>query len=184
MNNKYGNPWQTLSTRLIYENPWIRVREDQVIHPDGNPGIYGVVEFHGAVGVLPVDQDGFIHLVGQYRYTIDRYSWEIVEGGRHPNESPVAAGNRELKEELGIEAGKLELLLTSHLSNSITTEEAHIYLATDLTRGQAEPEGTELLESRIVTFDEALKMVMSGEITDSMSQIAILHYATTRPKFR
>lgn len=180
MANKHVNPWQTLSSRLIYENPWIRVREDQVIQPNGAPGIYGVVEFHPCVGVLPIDADGNVHLVGQFRYALQQYSWELPEGGCHVGEEPVAAAQRELKEELGLEAGNLELLGTSHLSNSVSNEEAFFFLATDLHQGNATPDGTELLERRLVPFAEALRMVMIGEITDSLSQIAILYYAAMK----
>ena len=174
------NPWKTESTRLIYENAWIRVREDQVIRPDGKPGIYGVVEYYPCVGILPIDAEGNIYLVGQHRYALDIYSWEIPEGGCNRGEAPETAARRELKEELGLEAGRLEKLIISHLSNSVSTEEAHIFLATELSQHEAEPEGTEQLERRIVSFATALEMVLSGEITDSMSQIAILHYAALR----
>ncbi len=180
MDNKYANPWQTLSTRIVYENAWIRVREDQVIQPDGAPGIYGVVEFHGCVGVLPIDADGNVHLVGQYRYPLQQYSWEIPEGGCHPGEAPLEAAQRELREELGLVADKLELLGTSHLSNSVSDETAYYYLATHLTQREATPEGSEQLEHRVVPFAEALRMVLQSEITDSLSQTAILHFAVTR----
>jgi 8-oxo-dGTP pyrophosphatase MutT (NUDIX family) len=179
MDSKYANPWQTLSSRLIYENPWIRLREDQVIQPDGTPGIYGVVEFHGCVGVLPIDADGNVHLVGQFRYPLQQYSWEIPEGGCHLGEAPLDAAKRELREELGLEAGNLEFLGTSHLSNSVSNEIAYYYLATNLTQHESRPEGTEQLEHRIVPFAEALQMVLDSKITDSLSQIAILRYAVT-----
>lgn len=180
MTDKYANPWHTLSTRLIYENAWIRVREDQVIRPDGAPGIYGVIEYHGAVGVLPIDAEGNVHLVGQYRYPVQQYSWEIPEGGCHPGEEPSGAARRELMEELGLEAGSLDLLGTSHLSNSVSDEVAYYYLATNLVQRDPRPEGTEKLERRIVSFAEALRMVLHQEITDSLSQIAILHYAVLK----
>lgn len=174
------NPWQCLGTKEIYQNPWIRVREDQVIRPDGSPGIYGVIEFPGSVGVLPIDAEGNVHLVGQYRYTLDRYSWEIVEGGSHTGETPIQAAQRELKEELGIQAANYELLMVSHLSNSVSDEEAHIFLATGLTLGESIPDETEQLEHRIAGFEEVMAMIKSGEITDSMTQIAILHYAVVK----
>ncbi len=180
MSEKYENPWQTLASQLIYENPWIRVREDQVIRPDGKPGIYGVVEYNPCVGVLPLDAQGNVHLVGQHRYALDIYSWEIPEGACNVGEEPEAAARRELKEELGLKTRKLEKLITSHLSNSVSNEEAHIFLATELTQHEAAPEGTEELERRIVSFATALEMVRTGEITDSMSQLAILHYAAFR----
>lgn len=179
MDDKYVNPWQTLSTRVVYENKFIRVREDQVIQPDGAPGIYGVVEFHGCVGVLPIDTDGKVHLVGQYRYPLQQYSWEIPEGACHPGESPLEAAARELREETGL-TGKLEWFGTSHLSNSVSDEIAHYFLATELVAGEANPEETEQLEHLVVPFAEALRMVLHSEITDSLSQIAILYYAVSR----
>lgn len=177
MDQRYENPWQTISTRLIYENSWIRVREDQVIRPDGAPGIYGVVEYNQCVGVLPIDADGNVQLVGQYRYPLNCYSWEIPEGACNVGEAPIDAARRELQEELGLQAKQITFAGITHLSNSVSDEEAHLFIATELTQGTAQPEGTEKLEHRQVPFAEALKMVLAGEITDSMSQIAILRYA-------
>ncbi|WP_165244336.1 NUDIX domain-containing protein [Paludisphaera soli] len=175
------NPWKTLGSRLIYENPWIRVREDQVLRPDGEPGIYGVVEFRNrAVGVLPVEDDGSVWLVGQHRYPLGDYSWEIPEGGGPVDESPEATAIRELKEETGLTCGRLEQIGTSHLSNSVSDELAYIFRATELTPGESEPEGSERLDVRRVPWDEAWRMLQAGEITDSMSVIAILYEATRR----
>jgi 8-oxo-dGTP pyrophosphatase MutT (NUDIX family) len=175
------NPWRTLDARPVYENPWIRVREDRVIRPDGQPGIYGVVEFKNrAVGVLPVEDDGSVWLVGQHRYPLDQYSWEIPEGGCPAGESPEATARRELREETGLTCGKLERIAVSHLSNSVCDEVAFIYRATDLTHGASEPEGTERIEVRRVDWPVALGMLLKGEITDSMSVIAILHEAVRR----
>ena len=176
-----SNPWRTLSSRLVYENPWIRVREDQVLRPDGQPGIYGVVEFKNrAVGVLPVEDDGSVWLVGQYRYPLDLYSWEIPEGGSPASESPEETALRELREETGLAAGRLELISASHLSNSVCDEIAHIFRATELTHGQSMPEGSEELHARRVSWDEAWGMLRRGEITDSMSVIALLYEAVRR----
>src|SRR6185436_10464379 len=147
MEDKFSNPWQTADRRYVYENAWINVREDNVIRPDGAPGIYGVVEFKNkAIGVLPMDEEGCTYLVGQYRYTLDRYSWEIPEGGCPEGEEPLSAARRELVEETGLEASTWKLLGTAHLSNSVTNEEALYYLATDLTARAPAPEGTEQLE--------------------------------------
>lgn len=176
-----GNPWQTLSSRPVYENPWIAVREDQVLRPDGLPGIYGVVHFKNrAIGVLAVDTDGAIWLVGQYRYPLHAYSWEIPEGGSPATESPEETARRELREETGLTAGKLELVATAHLSNSVSDEMGYVFRATELTEGADEPEGTERIAVRKVAWDEAWRMLKEGEITDSLSVIAIHHEAVRR----
>ena len=180
MDDRYSNPWRTVSSRVVYDNPWITVREDQVLRPDGAPGIYGVVHYKNkAIGVVPVDADGHIYLVGQYRYPLDAYSWEIPEGGCPQGEEPLAAAQRELREETGLEAAHWEILGTAHLSNSVSDEEAIIYLATGLTQREAQPDGTEKLEYKRVTSAEALQMVLRGEITDVMSVLGIVRYCAT-----
>ena len=172
------SPWQTKGSRLIYENPWIRVREDEVVQPDGKPGIYGVVHFKNkAVGILPIDDQGKIHLVGQHRYALDIYSWEIPEGGCPESEDLLDAAKRELVEETGLVASHWQELGRAHLSNSVSDEESIFYLATGLKQGPASPEGTEQLSHKHISFDEALDMVMRGEITDALSVLAITHYA-------
>jgi 8-oxo-dGTP pyrophosphatase MutT (NUDIX family) len=172
------NPWQVKGTRKVYDNPWISVREDDVVQPDGNPGIYGVVHFKNkAIGILPIDDSGFVYLVGQYRFPLQRYSWEIPEGGCPEGEDPLAAAKRELLEETGLSAKQWRLLGKADLSNSATDEEALLYLATDLTHGDAAPEPTEELSYCRVTFAETLHMVNTGKITDAMSVLAILFYA-------
>ena len=132
-----GNPWRTLGSRRVYENPWISVREDSVVRPDGEPGIYGVVHYKNtAVGVLPVEDD-HVYLVGQYRYPLDRYSWEIPEGGCPEGEEPLGAARRELREETGLEAGSWRRLGEAYLSNSVADEYAVWFLATDLVARRA-----------------------------------------------
>jgi 8-oxo-dGTP pyrophosphatase MutT (NUDIX family) len=176
-----SNPWTTLASRPVYENPWIAVREDSVLRPDGRPGIYGVVHFKSlAVGVLPVDDRGRVWLVGQFRYPLGRYSWEIPEGGGHGDETPEDTARRELREETGLEAGRLERIATSHLSNSVSDELAVVFRATELIAGPSTPEGSERIEVRLVEWDEAWAMLRRGEITDSMTVIALLHEAVRR----
>jgi 8-oxo-dGTP pyrophosphatase MutT (NUDIX family) len=173
-----SNPWKTMNTRVVYDNPWIRVREDEVMQPDGQPGIYGVVHFKNkAIGILPIDSQGNISLVGQFRYPLNSYSWEIPEGGCPEFEDPLQAAQRELLEETGLKAANWEEFGRAHLSNSASDEEAIFYLAKDLEQGTATPEGTEQLIYRTVPFTEAVGMVLRGEITDAISIIAIMHYA-------
>lgn len=170
------NPWTTISTRNVYDNRWIGVREDAVLRPDGEQGIYGVVHFkHIAIGVLAVEDDS-IYLVGQYRYPLERFSWEIPEGGCGEDEDPLEAARRELEEETGLSAKRWRKLGESHLSNSVSDELAVWYVATELTQGESRPEGTEQLEIRRVPLSDALRMVLNGEITDAISQLAIMQF--------
>lgn len=174
------SPWKTLSSRTVYDNPWIRVSEDQVTRPDGLPGIYGVVHFKNlAIGVIAIDAEGYVHLVGQYRYVLNRYSWEIPEGGCPEGEDPLVAAQRELAEETGFQARAWELLGEADLSNSVTDERALWFLATDLVQAEAKPDGSEVLAHRRVSLDEALKMIDRKEITDALSILGLLHYART-----
>lgn len=174
------NPWRTLASRDIYDNNWIRVREDEVIRPDGERGIYGAVHFkHIAVGILAVEGDS-IYLVGQYRYVLDQYSWEIPEGGCSEGEDILCAAQRELAEETGLRAARWELMGRAHLSNSVSDELAVWFLATELTPGERHPEGTEQLNVRRVPLDEALQMALAGEITDALSLLAIMNYRIKR----
>lgn len=168
------NPWQTIAQREVYNNNWIHVTEFDVINPSGGKGIYGVVHFKNiAVGVVPCDADGNIWLVGQYRYPLKQFSWEIPEGGCPEGEATLDAAKRELLEETGIVAAHYEPLLTMHLSNSVSDEYGIIYLATKLQYLPAQPEATEELHNKQVSLQQAMEMVMAGEITDSMSVAAI-----------
>lgn len=175
MNQHNLNPWKTESSELKYENKWISLTEHKVLNPAGNPGIYGVVHFKNtAVGVIPVDADGNTWLVGQYRYPLGKYSWEIPEGGCPAGESTLECAARELEEETGLRAQNFTPILEMHLSNSVSDELAIIYLATGLSEHRPQPEETELLEIKKLTFDEAFKLLEEGEITDSMSVAGLL----------
>ncbi len=174
------SPWRTISSEQVYDNPWITVREDQVVRPDGEPGIYGVVHFKNvAVGILPIEED-HIYLVGQYRYPLDLYSWEIPEGGCPEGEEPLRAARRELREETGLEARHWRRLGEAYLSNSVADEYAVWFLATGLIPGEQGSEGTEALDVRRVPLREALGMALSGRITDALSLVAIMSYVLER----
>jgi 8-oxo-dGTP pyrophosphatase MutT (NUDIX family) len=173
--------WRRLSRRTAYENAWITVWHDDVIRPDGEPGVYGIVHFANvAVGVVPIDDQDRVVLVGQHRYTLDRYSWEIPEGGSPRGEDPLDGARRELREETGYDATNWRELGRVHLSNSVSDEEAILYLATGLTSGEATPDGTEDLRVRHVAFDEALAMTVDGGITDAMSILGLQWVALAR----
>lgn len=169
------NPWTTVSSKAIYDNNWISLTEHDVINPSGGKGIYGEVHFKNyAIGVLPLDEKYNTWLVGQYRFPLKAYSWEIPEGGGPLHADPLLSAQRELLEETGFTASHWKEIQRMHLSNSVSDELAIIYIATGLTAGQAMPEETEELIVRKVPFDEAFQMVMDGKITDSMSVAAIL----------
>lgn len=174
--HRADNPWTMLSSRSVYRNPWIHVREDQVRNPSGGRGIYGVVEYQNrAVGVIPVDTDGHTWLVGQYRYTHDRYEWEIPEGGCPAGEELLECARRELREETGLVAARYELLLGElQLSNSTSDERAWLYVAEGLTQQNADPEETEALELWRLPLAEAVAMAADGRIRDAMSVAGLL----------
>jgi 8-oxo-dGTP pyrophosphatase MutT (NUDIX family) len=169
------NPWKTLQSKTSYENPWIKVIHKDVINPSGNEGIYGVVHFKNkAVGILPIDEDYNVYLVGQYRFPVDDYSWEIPEGGCPLGTDILDTAKRELKEEVGLSARKWTYLMEMQVSNCITNEMAYVFIAQDLKEGMSNPEETEELMVKKLSFDEVFQMVMDGRITDSISVAAIL----------
>lgn len=180
--NSISNPWTTLSGEEKYDNRWINVTEYQVINPGGGKGIYGKIHFKNtAIGVIPIDSEGNTWLVGQYRYPLNEYSWEIPEGGGPLHLDPLDSAKRELKEETGMTAGKWTLLTKLHTSNSVTDETGMVFLAEDLTEGESELEETEAdMKVKKLPLREAIDMVMRGEITDSMSMIGLLKLAKLR----
>ncbi|HZX74636.1 MAG TPA: NUDIX hydrolase [Cyclobacteriaceae bacterium] len=179
MNSEHKNPWQTRSEKLVYENPWIRVEEHQVINPAGGNGIYGKVHFKNkAIGVVALDDQNNTWLVGQFRYPLNEWSWEIPEGGGPLGIEVLASAKRELKEETGLTALHWSEIARMHLSNSVSDEEGFIFLAEGLEPGEAELEETEAdMKVWKLPFSQALAMVMNGEITDSLSVMGILKVA-------
>jgi 8-oxo-dGTP pyrophosphatase MutT (NUDIX family) len=176
-----NGPWRRRSRRVAYENPWITLWHDEVDRPDGSPGIYGVVHFEtSAVGAVVLDAHDRVLLVGQHRYTLDAYSWEIPEGGVPAGESPLDGARRELREETGVEATDWRLLLRFHTSNSITDEGGVLFVARAGRHGEAQPEPTEELATEWVPFQEALAMIADGRITDAMTIMALQAVALER----
>jgi len=175
------SPWQTLKSEVVYDNKWIQVRHEDVLNPSGGTGIYGVVHYKNkAIGVIPIDEEGYTYLVGQYRYPLNEYSWEIPEGGGPLGDDPLEGAKRELLEETGLIAEKWTQIARVHLSNSVGDEEGFLYVAEVLTQAQAEPEDTEQLHVRKVLLSDAIKMVMRSEITDSLSVMGLLKVARLR----
>jgi len=176
-----AGPWLRRSRRVAYENAWITIWHDEVTRPDGELGVYGIVHFANlAVGVVAIDEDDRVLLVGQHRYALDEYSWEIPEGGVPPGESALEGARRELREETGVEASDWTELARSHLSNSVSDELAILYLATGLTTGVATPDGTEALDVRWLPFDAVLAMTLDGRITDALTVLAVQRVALNR----
>lgn len=172
------NPWKTLKKTPVYENPWIKVEEHDILNPVGKPGIYGKVHFKNrAMAIIPIDQEGNTWLVGQFRYALDEYSWEIPMGGGPIGDDLFESAKRELKEETGLSAEKWTEIMKIHTSNSVTDEVGIVYLAEGLTQGETEFDETEILQIKKLPFTAALEMVMSGEITDSISVAGILKAA-------
>ncbi|MFL5687457.1 MAG: NUDIX domain-containing protein [Chloroflexota bacterium] len=176
-------PWIRNARRVAYENAWLTIWHDDVTRPDGAPGIYGVVHFANlAAGVLVLDDDDRVLLVGQHRYALDAYSWEIPEGGVPDGETALDGTRRELREETGVEAADWRELARVELSNSVTDEVAVLFVATGLTHGPATPDGTEDLVIRWLPFDEVLAMTLDGRIRDVMTVIAVERYALLRSR--
>jgi len=178
-----GNPWSVTATCVPFKNVWLHIEKNDVIRPDGGAGEYTVVRLRRlAVGVLPLEPDGGVHLVGQWRFPLARYSWEIPEGGGEPGEAPLACAKRELEEETGLRAANWAPILEMDLSNSVTDEAGIVFLATGLQPGQKQPEATEVLRHRRAPFIDVLARVIDGRIRDSLTVAAMLrahHMAVT-----
>jgi 8-oxo-dGTP pyrophosphatase MutT (NUDIX family) len=171
----HENPWTILSAATVYDNPWIKVTEYSVLNPSGGKGIYGKVHFKNiAIGVLPLDKELNTYLVGQFRFPVERYSWEIPEGGGAYGSDPLDSAKRELLEETGLIAHSWATLMEMHLSNSVSDEHAVIFVARDLEQHEASPEETEQLAVKKIPFEEVYRMVEEGSVTDSITVAAVL----------
>lgn len=169
------NPWTRLDTQLIYENDWIRLEEDRVINPSGGSNDYGVVRFKNtAIGIVPIDDAGNTWLVGQWRYTLNEYAWEIPMGGQPSSCDPLAGAKRELREETGLTAASWTELMRLHTSNSITDECGIVYIARGLKQGDTQFDDTEVLSLRKLPLREAVRLAVNGDITDAISVAALL----------
>ena len=177
----YKNPWKTLTSRTAYENAWLRVREDQVIRPDGTPGIYGVIEIRPSVGVVALNERDDIVLVGQWRYVLNRYSWEIPRGGSHAGETEMQkVAERELAEEAGVHAAQWQSMGTVDVGNGVLDDVQSLFLATQLTATNTNFDPEEDISIVWKPFDEAVAMAMDGTITEVCSIAAILRVAMLR----
>ena len=174
-NKEHKNPWTTLHSEKVYDSPWISLTKHDVLNPHGNPGTYSVVHFKNlAIGILPLDENYNTWIVGQYRYPINQYTWEIPEGGGKLGVEPIESAKRELLEETGITAKKWTQIQTMHLSNSASDEFCVLFIAQELSFGASQPEDDEELETKKIHFNDLYKMVERGEITDSLTVAAVL----------
>jgi 8-oxo-dGTP pyrophosphatase MutT (NUDIX family) len=173
--NEHRNPWQIIDEQKIYDNNWITVKHYNVINPSGNKGIYGKVHMkNAAIGIVPLDEEMNTYLVGQFRFVLNEYSWEIPEGGAPLDDAPLASAQRELLEETGLKATQWEMIQEMTLSNSVTDERCFIFLARELSQHASAPEETEELIVKKISFEEVFQMVYNGKITDAVSVAAIL----------
>ena len=173
--------WKTLTSDVVFDNPWMRVYDDEVINPRGGRNRYGWVHFKGrAIAIVPIDDDDHTWLVGQDRYTLGEYSWELPMGGGALDESPLAAAKRELAEETGLVAAKWQEIMRLTMSNSITDERAVVFVARELTAGTASPDDTEQLALKRLPLADAIAMARNGAIADVLTVAALLQVATQR----
>ncbi len=172
------NPWIRKTTSVPYENPWIRVEHHEVVNPAGKDGIYGLVRYKNhAIGIVPIDEEGYTYLVGQFRYALDEYSWEIPEGGCPVGTDTLETAMRELREETGLVAGEWTQIMEFHLSNSVSDEWGVAYIARKLRQEATDPEDTEDLRLKRVTLREAIEMTLDGRIKDALSILALQRVA-------
>lgn len=169
------NPWTILSQKTVHETAWIRIEHHDVITPAGTDGVYTCVDFKNwAIAIVPIDEEGNTYIVGQYRFPLGEYSWELPEGGGDKLEPPLASAQRELREETGITAANWELIYEFNTSNSVTNEYAYVFVAAGLSFGEPEPEENEQLMVRKLPFRDLLEMVYRNEVKDGLTIIGVL----------
>jgi len=167
-------PYQTLSSEIAWSCPWFRVRRDELLFPDGRPGVYNVVEHPGAVWVVPVTTAGEIVLIHNYRYAVDDWCWELPAGGLKPEHTPLVAAQEELREEVGGQASEWQEVNWFYTTNGVSNEKGYVFLATGVTLGEPDPEVAEVMSIHTLPAAQALNMARSGEITDAPSALALL----------
>lgn len=173
----HGPPWTRGPARILYDNPWLQLQEYDAKAPTGQPALYAVVSFKNlALAVLPLHEDGTVTLVGQARFPLADYSWELPEGGGPVGQDPLENAKRELLEEAGLEAAEWREILRMQLSNSVTDEQAIGYLATGLAPGKAKAhaDATELLGLTRIPFREALDAAVAGHMRDALTVAMLL----------
>ena len=167
--------WRSLTAQTVFQNPWIRIESHDVIAPTGNPAHYGLVKFaNRAIAVLPLHDDGTVSLVGQARFAVNAYSWELPEGGGPHDEDPSQAAMRELREETGLVAADLREILSFDMSNSVTDEVAVCFLATGLSQSETAPDETEAFEYARVPFKTLLDAAIKGQVRDGLTVVSVL----------
>lgn len=172
--NSGHSPFRTVTSKVVWSCPWYSIRQDEIILPDGDHGIYNVVQHPGAAWVIPVTSDGFIALLYHYRYTVDAWCWEIPAGGIQAGLSLEDTALVELKEEVGGTASAIEYAGSFYTANGICNEEAHIFIATGVYLGTPNHEPTEIMEVHLKPINEVLRMAHLNEISDGPTALALL----------
>ena len=167
-------PYHTLNSRTVWSSPWYALRQDQIRLPDGSEGTYTVVEKPDAVWIIPVTEEGEIVLIWHYRYTVDKWFWEIPAGNIPDDLSAEEAARQELLEEVGGTAELMQQIAHFYTMNGIGTEAAYVFLATGVTLGETHREPTEVMEVHTFPASHVLEMARGGKIEDAPSALALL----------
>lgn len=169
-----SRPYQTVSSQIVWSCPWYAVRQDQIVTPDGNPGVDNVVTLPGAVWVVPVTTAGEVVLIRTYRYTVDDWCLEVPAGGIKANHTAADTAQAELREEVGGTAAALAYVGHFYTMNGVGNEIAHIFFATGVTLGTPQREATEVMQVTLTPIPEALALAANNQISDGPSALALL----------